>query len=494
MLIDANTLENGGELVADICIVGAGAAGITLALALRDSGLDVVLLAGGLENKTDAYQELYRGKMTGIDTWELDRFRVRAFGGSTHHWAGWCRPLSPEDFEERAWMPGSGWPLTFDELVPYYQRAQETVQIGGFSYDAGAVAEGLGLPVLPFDEGVVETRFYQFSPPTRFGAVFRQEVAAAANVRAYLDAHLTEIVLDDGRARVSHLIGRTLGGVRFTVAADRYVMALGGLENPRMLLASSGQLDEGVGNSSGLVGRTFMEHPHYYSAPAIPLDSGLDLGFYRDKLDVEIGGRPTRMRAGLALSSAIRAAEELPSFTCTLEPADPAGASTGPVAPGIVDGLVTRGDTRFYRLSARTEQTPDPRSALSLGDDVDELGLPRIRLHWSVREQDDRALRRSFEIMAAELGRAGLGRLWIPTADGKFEWTKQPGGHHMGTTRMDRDPRKGVVDADGRSHDHDNLYVTGSSVFPTGGDANPTLTVVALAHRLADHLEGAGKP
>jgi len=491
MLIDARTLADGAEITADVCIVGAGAAGITLALELRNSGLAVALLAGGLEKPGDAYQNLYRGRMTGIDTWDLHRMRVRAFGGTTHHWGGWCRPLSPEDFERRAWMPGSGWPVTYAEMVPYYRRAQETVQIGGFSYDPVAVADALGMPILGFDPDVVETRFYQYSPPTRFGTVYRQAIASAPDVRAYLDAHLTEIVLDGPRARVSHLACRTLGGTRFTVTAARHVLALGGLENPRMLLASNRQLPEGVANRSGQVGRWFMEHPHYYSAPAMIVDARNDLRFYRAVHDVDVEARPTRVRAGIALSAAVRAAEKLPNFTCTLDTGDATGA-TGSVAPGVADGLLARRGSHVVRLSARTEQTPDPDSAVTLGEGVDALGLPRLELHWSVRDEDDRALRRAFEIVAAELGRASLGRLWVPTEDGRFSWDPQPGGHHMGTTRMDTSPDRGVVDADSRCHDVANLYLAGGSVFPTGGDANPTLTIVALAHRLADHLKTGG--
>ncbi len=145
--------------------------------------------------------------------------------------------------------------------------------------------------------------------------------------------------------------------------------------------------------------------------------------------------------------------------------------------------------TRVYRVMCRSEQVPNPESRVTLSDELDAFGVPRARLDWRLTEQDVDTIRRGQMFLAAELARAGLGRMQLPEEEG-FGWDQYVlgGHHHMGTTRMALDPRKGVVDADCRVHGIENLYLAGSSVFPTGGFANPTLTLVALAARLADHV------
>ncbi|AKF07867.1 GMC oxidoreductase [Sandaracinus amylolyticus] len=476
---DARSLEEGTALSADVCIVGAGAAGITIALELLGRGRSVLLLESGAMDLEPSIQALYDGTMSGIRTFRLDDHRWRHFGGSTNRWAGWCMPLLAEDFTPRDHVPLSGWPIALEDLAPYYERAQELAQIGD-RWDAERLAGAAGRALLPAPGGHLATRVFRYSPPTRFGRTYRPLLEDSAQTDVLMHANLVGIEVDG--ARVSRLACAALGGPRFSVEAGAYVLAMGGLENARMLLASD------VANGSDWVGRCFMEHPHLYDSAAWLELGHADVGFYADTHGTEAGDE---VRGALALSREVREAEGLLDFTITLREQD-VGAETGEViAPDVARLWRGSGDARLFRMTLRAEQSPYEESRVTLRDDVDALGVPRLDLRWQVRDDDLRAYRRAMEVLGRELGAAGLGRVWTPRdAEGRFADEIAPGGHHMGTTRMSADSAKGVVDADCRCHEVEDLYVAGSSVFTTGGSANPTLTIVALAARLADHLAG----
>jgi choline dehydrogenase-like flavoprotein len=494
MLLDAHDLKPGAVLSADVCIAGSGPAGLTLALQLIDSGLEVVVLeSGGLEFDPDI-QALYHGKSTGINTLKPIDWRVRVFGGTSAHWEGFCRPLGREEFTRRDWVAGSGWPIDYDTLEPYYARAQETLEVGALDYDPKHLSERIDVPLLSDDASVIEHRFYRISPPTRFGMKYRAAIDAAENVRAYLHASLIDIALDQKLGSVGRFDCSTLEGKRFSVEAGRFVLALGGLENARILLASDRQLEGGVANASGKVGRTFMEHPHYYKSAATVCPKDTDLRWFdprtvtlEDEDSVTLGVLGT-----IGLTPEVRASEGLLNMTLAFVASQIDDEDTGPTSPLQASSLLGQpgSDGACVRITCRTEQTPYEESRVTLDSERDALGVRKLVLNWAVREDDRRALRRALEIAGAELGRLGLGRLWTPHKDGLFDWDTQPGGHHMGTTRMGTDAKTSVVDPQLRCHDVKNLYVAGSSVFVTVGDANPTLTIVALAHRLADHLRG----
>jgi choline dehydrogenase-like flavoprotein len=254
-----------------------------------------------------------------------------------------------------------------------------------------------------------------------------------------------------------------------------------------------------VANSSDAVGRYFMEHPHYYRSAAIVVPDAVDVGFYeRFEADTRATDEDPEQRVRvvgvLSLSAEAREREGLPTFLAQLGPSDAAieqeRGRTGRIGPlGAAELLAGRATPGLLNLTCRVEQTPIPDSRITLRSERDALGLPVLDLHWAIRPEDDRNLLRALELLGIEVARAGLGRLWIPTSGDAFDGTPKGGCHHMGTTRMGDDPERAVVDADCRSFDLDNLYVAGCSVFPTGGASNPTLTITALAHRLADHLK-----
>ena len=507
MFSDANDLANGEVLTADVCIAGAGAAGITIARDLIASGLRVILLESGDEGREEQTQSLYRGSSTGFNANALAFCRLRFYGGSTNHWRGWCQPIEAEAFGDR---PGvaDGWPLSLETLTPWYRKAQETCGLGAFEYEAGRVARRAEKSVLPFDPERVSQVLYQYSEPRRFGPHYREALEHAENIGVYLNANLVDIQLAESGHTVERVICATLDGTRFEVRASQFVLAMGGIENARMLLASRGQNSAGVGNDHGLVGRYFMEHPHFYNAAGFALRPDIDLSFFTGRHQVETvdeqhaDGIPTHLMAAAAIASPVCVREQLIKMTFQFVSVSDEDAANFAELMGVdrigalLDG-VDSGSVALYAINIRSEQRPYANSRVSLlDDDEDALGVPRTRLHWDITEQDFADIHRSLELLGAECGRTGSGRIWMSPdreADGVYSSDGVQGGcHHMGTTRMADSPEAGVVDSDCRVHGLDNLYIAGSSVFPTAGSANPTLTIVALAHRLAAKLRERG--
>ncbi len=497
MLNDAREVSAGDVLEADVCIAGAGAAGITIARELRDSGLEVLLLEGGGEQSSQEHQDLYGGSSSGDANVGLKNCRTRAFGGSTNCWAGWCRPLLSGVFEEREWLEGPAWPFSREDLVAYYRRAAETIEIGAFEWDPASIFERRGDEILGFDADLARSYVYQYSEPTRFASAYRGDLAQADNLQVYLHANVVEIALGGDDTSVDHLACRTLEGTEFTARADRYVLAMGGIENPRMMLASGG-----IGNAHDHLGRYFMEHPHYYGLAVMTTRPDPALDTYLGKKSATTvderhpDGRRTRVKLALGVPESVRREEQILASGATFGEIDLEGGDgrSGDIPSSRVAealGIEEDDDRRLFSLTIRAEQSPHPDSRLTLADETDDLGVPRSNLHWKIPEETVESVQTTLEYLGAELGRLGVGRLWMPTDDqGRLTTgTARAGCHHMGTTRMSERPEDGVVDADCKVHGVANLYVAGSSVFPRSGFANPTYTICALAHRLAEHLE-----
>lgn len=503
MFSDARDLSDGELLSADVCIVGAGAAGITIARDLIGSGLRVILLESGGDEREAETQALYRGDSTGLFGSALSFCRLRLYGGSTNHWAGWCQPIESDVFEAREGID-KGWPIGRDELLPWYHKAHDTCGLGAFEYEADPVARRAKKSVLAVDASRVSQVLYQYSEPRRFGSHYREALEDASDLAVYLYANLVDIQMTESGDAVQRVNCATLEGTRFGVVAGRFVLALGGIENARMLLASRSQDPKGVGNGQDLVGRCFMEHPHFYNAAGIAVRSDLDMSFFTRRHQAETvdelhpEGIRTRLMAALTIAPGLCTREGLVKSTFQVVSLSEEDARRHAEAAGADRiGALIRGagsqDIALYNVNIRAEQRPVRDSRVTLDDsDEDALGVSRAVLHWKVAEEDLADIRRSLELLAAEFGRSGIGRLWMPADDRNHALYPvdriREGCHHMGTTRMADSSGEGVVDKDCRVHGLANLYIAGSSVFPAAGSANPTLTIVALAHRLADKL------
>ena len=501
MLIDSRDLPQDTTRRYDLCIIGAGAAGITIARALRGDTVTVGLVESGGFELDEATQSLYEGQTSGPGlsaTAYLSTSRLRFFGGTTNHWGGWCLPLDRMDFERRAWVSNSGWPITRADLAPYYPQAAAVVQIPPFSDEEDERRGQEDTPVV--EPGLLVTKRLYTSPPTRFGSEYRDELVTADRVDVLLHANVTEIVLDESGSRVVAVRAATLTGRRFSIVARTFVLAAGAVENARLLLVSDAVHKNGLGNQAGAVGRFFMEHPEC-------LVGYIYLSRHRDALRTY---QVHRDRMGvLCLSEEAQRRHELLNASFQLGPTDTlplesdAGGAPLAIGPAVqaIDGLHGDADAgddvgRYTRCYVRAEAAPNAASRVALVPETDALGMRRVSLRWSLGTLESRTIQRATEIIACELGRTGRGRMLLlydqaarAARLGQPPWKGVHGGsHHMGTTRMSASPRDGVVDADCRVHAVGNLYIAGSSVFPTVGFANPTFTIVALALRLVDHL------
>ncbi len=500
MLIDSRELTDGSSLQADICIIGGGAAGITIAREFIGTNNKVILLeSGGLEFDQQI-QSLYSGDNTGLPSFDIDVNRLRYFGGTTNHWAGHSRPLDPIDFEEKEWMPHSGWPITRADLETYYQRAQPVLQLGGYDYENLAkLTRATGLEALALDERRLKTAVYGQSPPTRFGIEYRNELARAANIQVYLYANVLELLPNESAVHVDYLRVASFKGPRFRVAARQFILATGGMENARLLLLSKQFTPEGLGNRNDLVGRYFMDH--VLLRPGLDVSfthPGLQLGLYHALHDVE-GGKKFAI---VAATEHLLRKERLANFRIHLYP-------TGPHYKTPIGGIFSDLDgfagenplekTRNNSIAMHMvlEPVPNPDSRITLSQNkLDIFEQPKLEVKWLVEDADLTHAYRAMELIALEFGRMGLGRGYSQLFIDKTRWPKhmEAGKHHCGTTRMSKDPKTGVIDANCKVFGVDNLHIAGSSVFPTIGYANPTITIVALALRLSDHLKYTLRP
>ena len=339
---------------------------------------------------------------------------------------------------------------------------------------------------------------YNQSPPTRFGKEYRQELKDAGNITVYLNANVLEIKSNETATQVTGLKVACIDGAEFSVTAKIYILATGGMENARILLLSNQVASAGLGNDNGLVGRFFMDH--------LLLRPGADISFSDPRLNLPLyetiqnvaGGR---MFAVIASPEKLLRKEKLNNFRIHLIKTKPkAPYADGRIfsdidgVPGAedrsLDELPSRKEDRDYiALHLVLEPMPNPDSRIVLSDRIDYFGQRKINVDWQIENKDLGNAYRAMELAAMEFGRLGLGRAYGEIFKDHSQWpgNMEAGKHHCGTTRMTDNPKTGVVDKNCKLNNVTNLYIAGSSLFPTIGYANPTLTIVALALRLADH-------
>jgi len=511
---DARSLTAGTELTADICIVGAGAAGITLARTMAGKGVKILLMeGGGLEYEADS-QRLYTGVNVGLKYYDLLTCRLRYFGGSTNHWGGFCLFSRESDFTEIKGVPLSGWPLSMSEVKDDLLWASDVIGHKPADFDplemvreAGEKPDVLIDPHTPS----LETSVFSIGHKdyTRFGRRFRDELAQAADLQVFLHANLVKVQLAAEGNTVTHLDFRTLEGTNFKVRAKRYVLACHALENARQLLIANDVQKNGIGNESGYVGRCFQEHAHA-SSGILATNHQRFLKFYR--ADFKKPKMPLltlrasalqekgvlnyycRLRRLSSLADLKRASKRL--WAKRNERFDAEAAHEMMVVAENVDelfaqvyGRALHKATAYFLLDHRIEQAPNPDSRVVITDKRDSLGLPRLDLKWAINEQDVKTFEAGRSAVVNELSAAGIGRFVSEPITMEF-LTKNVAGHwhHIGTARMSESASTGVVDKNLKVHSVDNLYVSGSAVYPRGGLHGPTMLIIALARRLGRHL------
>ena len=504
MILDAQDLDRTlFDRIFDICVVGSGPAGITLARQLAATGLSVALMEGGGLDLTDESQSLYEGAVEGLDNFELDVSRLRFFGGSSNHWHGQCKGLEDSDFLARPYAPLSGWPITNADLDPYKAATDDILDIpSDAEFQDVALASG---------DGAFRRIFWRRSPPTRFGPKYQDEIAGAPNLLLCLNANLVDLRLNAALDTVTGAVFKSYdpGDPGFTVKASRYALCLGGLENARMLLNFRSQVPEGIGNRNGLVGQYFHDHVAvdvadiaFTAPPAAPEVSYASSRAFQDAhqtLAMVFFVTVRDPQAGSLTRQLMRTAECLtPGIERMIE--EMRGETLRCRAGGLAEFRLQR-DPKAHPSGyvwAQTEQPLLTETRVVLNEERDPFGLQRITLDWTLDDAYYRGLREATIALGGVLAEEGVGRIklrnWLLAEHPVLPRRDQDVGdigarHHMGTTRMATDPARGVVDADCRVHGLSNLYIGGSSVFPTGGYVNPTYAIVQMTLRLADHLQ-----
>ena len=512
MHIDGRKIENNTVIEGDICIVGAGVAGISMALQFIDSPYKVILLEGGGFEYDEKVQELYEGNLTGRPYFPLMSSRLHYFGGTSGHWGGMCSTFDDIDFTVRDWVEHSGWPIKKEDIAAYYPRSQNILDLGPYEYDTEywEKKNPLFIP-LPLDKKSMWSKMWQFSPPTRFGKKYKEEIVKAKNIYLYTYANVTDINALENLSSVNKLTVKNYANRQHTVKAKKYVLACNALQNARLLLASNKQSKNGLGNNNDLVGRFFMEHIEIKSGE-LYLNNASPLTLYQRNAEasaeVAISAEKQKelkvLNGTISLTPIERSKEKLSNIVLWSQN-DPRKNLQTYVKyktnersiKGILHKIMYADYYKVFALYTRIEQAPNPSSRLTLNSDLDSLGVPRADLKWTISSIDKKTVREINKLLGQQVGKAGIGRIkiedfLIDEADDTMPSYTSGGWHHLGTTRMSDSPTTGVVDKNCKVFGIDNLYIAGSSCYPTAGAVNPTLTIVAISLRLADHLKAIG--
>jgi choline dehydrogenase-like flavoprotein len=534
------------DIDVDLCVIGAGAAGIAIARQFIGTSVTVCLIEGGGATGEEQSQALYEGTSIGTLPLDAGTSRMRVFGGSCNLWGGGCIPLGKHDLAERQWVPHSGWPITYDELQPFYERAREYCQIEAHEFTDGSFLTDVARTPISFNADKLINPVFARSP-ILFGNAYRSELEKARNITVLLHANLLDLHASANGAAISHARIGTVDGRKGVARARHYVLACGGIENARMLLLSNSVLPRGLGNEYDLVGRYFMDHPCGSMGTIItdtperltrPYDRNLGKGLA--PAFPEIGLSPAFQQAHRILNGRVhpfavegsvpQGIRSLRDFRAALRPnvhdenallearlcaalknaptndddtrarsdnmamlALRVGLGSVDIAKAMLQKLGNKPTVRSNRveLIGYFEQAPNPDSRIVLAKERDILGLPKVCVDWRLTALDRYTYRTAAALFGAELAGA-CGGIYQPAAwlseDDNATAQVHTTAHHLGTTRMSDDPQQGVVDQQCRVYGMDNLHIAGSSVFPTGGWAFPTFTIIALSLRLADHL------
>jgi choline dehydrogenase-like flavoprotein len=531
-IIDVNELESNSAITTDVCIVGAGAAGITVATELDGSSQTVCLLESGSYTPDEETQSLYDIDSVGYPPRENYMSRARYFGGSCNLWAGRSMKLTPLDMQPRLWIAHSGWPITYAELDRYYGQAEKILRLPSFDrFEKITLSRHMSLhEKLLFDNDDLRPNISMWAKkPLRFGAAYKSQLQRSGNISVYLNANVTEIVLNATGTAVEALRVATLHGKRCSIQARQFVLAGGGMENARLLLVSHNIQTHGIGNQHDVVGRYFMDHPRTVfgkvklSGPhKLPMLLGIPLADGMAQVGIQFSER-LQAQEGLLnhyltfeRQWSEQTAKAYQSFVHTMKIFLRKGYSGNRF--GLSGAKLAKVPELIYLLAPREllphvlyrmvkavknrisggvtelivvnycEQAPNPQSRVYLSRERDQLQMNRLVLDWKVTDDETKSLIRLQEVVDSYLKKTHIGCL-DNTSQKLSDLYYTDASHHIGTTRMSDDPRTGVVDSNCRVHGVENLFIAGSSVFPTSGYGNPTLTIVALAIRLTEHLK-----
>lgn len=526
MLRDVTSLVSPQRLDADVCIVGAGPAGISLANELRSKYANIVLLEAGGDAYEEASQSLYAAESFSPVFPDPMHSRLRFLGGTSNHWDNSTMPLSPIDFEKRDWVPNSGWPITFSDISKHYNKAGQYCGVEADGYDLAHWRAQTGI-VSPLDNAsFLATRVAKSArPPTRFYAKHGEALHQSGRVSVYKNANVTDLLFDPAKRRVREVMFTANGQRQHRVSAGVFVLCMGGLENARMLLVFNEKYGNQLGNQGDNVGRYFMEHPTVKPAAVMGSSETFGAGLSVDQQNKNVAFVHEYAEKVLREHRIVNG--KLVFFNASQYDLSDGISSFHILKERLIKGqlpdeaflhlsnLIRDFDMVAEAISRKTfdknifshadqlggagvhimmEQTPDRNNRIRLGNQRDRLGVKKLVVDWKLGQQDIDMMWSGLMLLGREIGAMSLGRLRLLKEQSQRLFGDQMsfGLHHMGTTRMATSPSSGVTDSDQRVFGTENLYVAGSSVFVTGGHVAPTLSIVALSLRLADHLKARG--
>lgn len=527
MLIDAREFKSPQNFSADICIVGAGVAGIVLANELRSINKSIILLEAGGEKYDDNIQQFYSAQSYPENFPDPLGSRIRALGGSCNRWENSTERLDAIDFEKRSWVSDSGWPINYSDLTSYYGIAEDYCSVGSDGYSVGNWEDKGGFEnICQESDAWIPSIVKSALPPTRFFDKYRSNISGRPNVRVYSHAAITDLSFDIHGQTVNSVTFQANPYVKHQVKAKIIVFSMGGIESARLLLQFNQKYNDALGNKNDNVGRYFMEHPTIRAAQFYPIGGKALPEAYKGVFD---NSRRIRLRLKLnektqnnyqcnnlriffnpkprrILSDGISSSHLVFDALTDAEWPDNFGQHLSNIL-GDIDLLadsVSRNvfdkrlfqssdDITGYQIISMIEQTPNRDNRIMLGDEKDPFGNQRVKIKWHLSESDKKKAWKSLELLSKDAGLSAWGRVKLLPERSNRIWGSQLGfgQHHIGTTKMGTSMQNGVVDQDCRVFGTKNLYMAGSSVFPTGGHVPPTLTIAALAVRLADTIKRA---
>ena len=537
MIVDGSTLRSGIEIEHELCVVGSGIAGMLLVMELAQTYKDICMVESGAWKPDDDTQSLYTLNNVGYPIRKHYQSRIRYFGGSCNIWAGRAMIYNEIDLIPRPWLDSISWPIDFAELERYYAAATRYLNLPSFDkLKPGNWQSKLSdFEMDLFQSANFKTNVSLFAKaPARFGykTKYYKTVKNSNAITLYINSNVVNLHLNESLSRVAHVDVVCLNGVRYTIKPKKVVLACGGLENTRILMASDKQMPRGIGNQNGLLGRYYMDHPRALFG-RVKLNKKLKLDHL---LGMPVPGG--KMQLGIGLSDKVQAEEGLLDNYLSLEPCYSIGSmelyeafvklmkrflrkgysgkrfdfknqemadvpemiyllTPKELLPHFMyysyykySRLVKNVVTKLTHLSIvnYSEQEANNASRVYLDNEKDKLGMPKLVLDWKVSDRSLKSSVRLLHLLDEHFRKHEAGYIEEDLTEIK-ELPYTDASHHLGTTRMSADPKTGVVDVNCQVHGVDNLYVTGSSIFPTAGHANPTLTIAAMSLRLADYLK-----
>lgn len=521
MIKDLNDINVDNPLHCDLCIIGSGAAGITIAREFADTEHLILVLEGGGRVFEHDSQDPYRSEIVGLNHTGIHEGRARVLGGTTTLWAGQTLPLFDIDFSRRRWIPYSGWPIRRIELEPYYRRAEVVLEVPTATYDARTwPQQGTAPP--EYDPRICVPYYSQFTNTPDFSRKYGDLLEKSNNITVLTHANAVCIEVNHEASAATGVRVRSLSGVELGVRARFVVVCCGGIDSARLLLNSDSVEPGGIGNRHDVVGRFFQDHPGV-GIPIRPRDRRRFSRHYDSfrkrsiRYVLRVGASPILQEQQEILhvgaevyypsdeSGPLEAAKRiLKSARRARVHTDLGGDFATTVGnPGKVLKAAWRhyvrnqppsvGSTQPY-LGVGGEQAPNPNSRVTLSRERDGLGQRRAVLDWRLSDLETRSIEIFTEHLSSEWDRLDIADIGLSEVQLRGRESGKHGGyvdgnHHIGTTRMGADPRTSVVDARCRVHGYENLYIGSSSVFPTGGGSNPTFTILALCLRIADDIK-----